>query len=383
MKLLRFLACVTLSLVSAQMYAATTTLIHSFLQSEGMSPAGPPILSEGNFYGTTGAGVSGFGNIYRLYPKKDGSYAFVNLHEFNGVDGSAPTGLIATDANGNLFGTCQSGGAVGAGTAWELVRPASLADNWTFIKLLDFGQGAGGPPRSGVVFWGGSIYGVTDSSIFTLNPDSNGNYKSAVVACCFAGAQQPVPTFDTKGNLYAIIMDGALSIFRYSPNGDGTWTGALIAPIASLSGGPEAEAGGVLMDSTGAFYGNSSAGGVHGGGTIYKVSQDSSGNWNTKVLKSFNPNTEGFQPAFSLLQVKKKYYGILLSNNGEAFQAYPSATSKQWAVNDELDTQNTALGSYYQGLTSDPTGNLYGASERGGDMTQCVAGCGAVWKIVP
>lgn len=102
------------------------------------------------------------------------------------------------------------------------------------------------------------------------------------------------------------------------------------------------------------------------------------------MLRSFNPATETYKPEYSMLQIKGKYYGILYSNLGEVFQAYPSGTSKQWTVNDLLDVNSVSFGQFYTALTSDNAGNLYGASGTGGDTTQCGGnGCGVIWKITP
>ncbi len=375
-----------LMLSAATAAASSSQLIHAFQLSEGESPYGPPSLYQGNFYGTTAGGVNGYGNVYRLYPKKDGSYAFVNLHEFTGSDGTSPSGLVAIDPSGNLFGATASGGAMGAGTLWELVRPVNLTDQWTFEVLASFGQlGEGGDPIGGVIYHSGGIYGITSNGIFSWAPDPAGVMQFSIIGFSPPASQQSIPSFDAAGNLYHLFYGGASGskIYRYSPNGDGTWTGIEIAAVSTASGGPAQTTGGVLMNSTGTFYGLSTGGGWYGGGTIYKVYQVSFGNWNTQVLRSFNPSTENYAPLYWLLEVKNKYYGDLSSSGGEAFQAYSSATSKQWSVNDLLDTSKTTFGTDYTGLSSDAAGNIYGASTRGGDSSQCPAGCGAVWKITP
>ncbi len=374
--------------VTAQ--AATTRIIHTLEQEEGMVPGGPPILYKGNLYGTTVYGKLGFGSVYRLYPQKAGGYAFVCLHEFNGTtDGSFPMGQLATDASGNLFGVTTSGGGSGEGTVWELVRPANLADSWTFQLLWNFtGLQEGGYAAGGLVFNSGALYGINPCQEYRLVPDQNGVYQFQLINSLISTANA-LPSFDAAGNMYAVVSFGGTNIYQFSLDSQGNWVSTSIAPISGELGNPISPAGDILRDPTGAFYGVSAAGGAFGGfqsgGTLYKVYQDSTGAWVTKVLRSFNPATENATPMFSLIHVKKAYYGVLYSNGGEVFQAYPSATTKQWTVNDLLDdTQDRSLGTGYSALTSDAAGNLYGASNDGGDLTQCNGtGCGVIWEVTP
>ena len=86
--------------------------------------------SQGNLYGvTSGEGAYAYGNVFKLTPSANG-WVYTDLHDFtNYGDGSAPTGQIVVDANGNLYGTCSAGGDLngsqceqsgGCGTVWEI-----------------------------------------------------------------------------------------------------------------------------------------------------------------------------------------------------------------------------------------------------------------------
>ncbi len=377
-------------LAAAAGVSATSAVIHNFRTSEGQGPLGPPTLYQGNFYGTTAGGTNGFGNVYRLYPKRDGTYAFVDLHDFNGgTDGFVPAGVVAVDGSGNLFGVCERGG-VGGGTVWELIRPAVLSDPWAFVLLASFDGTNGSQPESGMVYHDGAVWGFTSDSLFRLTPDQNGDYQFELVGWA-SPAPGSLPLFGAGGVVYEV--DGLLAgaIYSFTQDQSGVWNKALVTAIGTYgSSGPYLPTGGALLDSTGAFYGMSAAGGAYQGGTIYKVYKDSNGLWITQTLRSFNPSTESYLPAFSLLVAKKKYYGILAANPNsilnEVFQAYSSATSKSWTVNDLQDfTSGTPLGTLVNGLTQDAAGNLYGTSTHGGDLTQCIpdGGCGVVWKITP
>src|SRR5580698_8847056 len=73
--------------------------------------------TQGNLYGTTGAGgatcrLYGCGTVFKLAP--DGTETV--LHAFTASDdGSGPYGGLIADANGNLYGTTATGGSAGCG----------------------------------------------------------------------------------------------------------------------------------------------------------------------------------------------------------------------------------------------------------------------------
>ena len=78
--------------------------------------------SAGNLYGAaagdSAAGI--YGNVFKL-TASGGGWTYTDLYDFtNGDDGAYPEGGVVLDANGNLCGTAESGGAHGAGTVWEI-----------------------------------------------------------------------------------------------------------------------------------------------------------------------------------------------------------------------------------------------------------------------
>lgn len=149
--------------------AWTEKVLHNFTTNagDGWAPASRLTFdSAGNLYGTTseGGGASNAGIVFELSPHAN-VWTETVLHNFNeqADDGNGPTNGVAFDASGNLYGMTISGGAHGAGTAFELSPTAN--GPWTETMLNVFSkQGDGGYfPNSGPVFVGGSLYGVAAS----------------------------------------------------------------------------------------------------------------------------------------------------------------------------------------------------------------------------
>jgi len=98
----------------------TFSVLYSFAGSGG--PASSLIMdSAGNLYGTTvGDGAYGEGNVFKLTPS-GGGWTYSDLYEFTGgSDGGNPFGSLVLDANGNLLGTTEGGGANGDGVIFEI-----------------------------------------------------------------------------------------------------------------------------------------------------------------------------------------------------------------------------------------------------------------------
>jgi hypothetical protein len=81
---------------------------------------------DGDLYGATCDGGSHLaGSVFKL-TLSQGGWLETDLYDFRGgIDGACPTGGMALDANGNLFGTATDGGTggcgfQGCGVVWEI-----------------------------------------------------------------------------------------------------------------------------------------------------------------------------------------------------------------------------------------------------------------------
>jgi|HubBroStandDraft_1064217.scaffolds.fasta_scaffold02256_7 uncharacterized repeat protein (TIGR03803 family) len=139
-------------------------ILHLFSGNFGPTPdganpaAGLTLASNGDFYGTTTAGgASKDGTVFKMTP----AGKVTLLHSFTGSsDGSMPIGALVQASDGNLYGTCYSGGANGTGTAFRITTKGA------FTKIYDFAAQAspgniGYLPRAGLIQASdGNLYGT-------------------------------------------------------------------------------------------------------------------------------------------------------------------------------------------------------------------------------
>jgi len=143
------------------------------------------------------------------------------IHNFQGNDGAFPTGALAVDSTGDLYGAASQGGSSKNYGSPGLIFRLSLGvvDAWTETILHVFGGDSDGvtPNRSLIFDSSGSLYGTTQhggtggcgyncGTIFKLTPVKTA-WKETVLYN-FQGAPddgslpQAGLTFDSAGKLY-------------------------------------------------------------------------------------------------------------------------------------------------------------------------------------
>jgi len=246
--------------------------------------------SAGNFYGSTGGGGNqdcGCGTVFEFSPGPDGAWTETLIYQFTGArDGGYPSGPMAIDAQGNLYGITQSGGVYGYGTAYKL---ALSNGTWTETTLFDFTIDASG----------GSV-----SQISGLAVDAAGDLFAAAP---YAGGNQ-------VGILYELKPTAGYSNYSVVH----TFTGA------SDGGYPF---GGLTTDKAGNVYGTTIYGGTYEYGTVYKFVPGKGGRWNETVLHSFTNGSDGSYPEGVILDSSGNLYGTSAeggaNNNGIVFEITP------------------------------------------------------------
>ncbi len=364
--------CVVLLAVAQLVDAQTFSVLYSFQNTTDGSNPQVGLYLNGALYGTTLVGSNATclcGSVYQYVP----GGALTTLHSFVGTDGANPVGSLIADSSGNLYGTTSQGGAGNAGTVYKLSPPATQGGTWTLTVLYSFTDGAdGGHPLAGVIRnSAGNLYGTTNSGgafddgtvfevtvrgvesvLYSFKGSPDGAYP-------YAGLIE-----DSAGNFYGTTYsggaDGYGTVFKLNAQRqesvlhsfNGTTEGAY--PSAMLT-----------MDSSGDLYGAANQGGSEQQGTIFKIS--SAGKFS--LVHTFTGRPKGANPASGvILSSAGILYGATTEggdsdDDGTLFEVSPSTGTFT-----SLHTFASGnLGNYpYTGMVSDPSGNLYGATESGG-----------------
>ena len=191
--------------------------------------------------------------------------------------------------------------------------------------------------------------------------------------------------FDSAGNIYGTTNAGgahdAGTVFEMSRTARGGWIEKVLYSFNSDGADAAYPYGGLVLDSAGNLYGTAN-GGAYGGGAVFELIHESSGEWTETILHSFNPiGVDGLTPRASLiLDASGNLYGT--TQDGEAgagtvFELTP--TEQGWT---ETILHNFGTGtdgaSPYSSLIRDSSGNLYGTTWKGGARSS-----GTVFELTP
>lgn len=140
--------------------SGSETVLYSFTGgADGFAPVGSLILDQhNNLYGTTSnGGADGWGTVFKLDPfgRKTVLYSFKGTAD---GDGAIPSGNLAMDNHGNLYGTTIVGGISDFGTAFKL----DSSGKETVLHRFTGPDGDGSYLQAGLVFGRhGVLYGTT------------------------------------------------------------------------------------------------------------------------------------------------------------------------------------------------------------------------------
>jgi uncharacterized repeat protein (TIGR03803 family) len=146
---------------AAPVYGNTPTTLVGFGGSNGAEPtAGLIADANGDLFGTTeSGGLTGSGTVFEI--QNIGTVAApvyasapTTIVSFNGSNGQDPVAGLIVDANGDLFGTTVSGGANNNGTVFEIQNTGTLAAPIYAsgpTTLVSFNGSNGQSPYAGLV----------------------------------------------------------------------------------------------------------------------------------------------------------------------------------------------------------------------------------------
>jgi uncharacterized repeat protein (TIGR03803 family) len=348
-------------------------VVASFAGTNAVTPwGGLAFDSSGNLFGTAnGGGASGDGAVFEI---ANGSNSLTPLASFNGTNGSYPFDTPAVDAAGNVYGTTQQGGAYGLGTVFEIAHGSNA-----ITTLVSFNYYNGDDPAAGVTLdASGNLYGTTESGGAygrgTAFEIANGSRAITTLASFDSSNSTNAPTdltLDDSGNVYGTTYSGG-------PNGDGTVFEVAngsnqVATLAVFNGtNGEFPKGGVIRDAAGNLYGTTQQGGPNNSGVLFELPAGSNA---LTTLAAFNVNTIGGYATRLSMDPAGNFYGATSAGGfarGHVFKL-PKGSSTFTSLAAFTDTN----GAYPEwGVTLDAYGNLYGTTSGGGP-----GGAGTAFKL--
>lgn len=221
------------------------------------------------------------------------------LHSFTAAEGTQPSGRLAVDAAGHIYGVTSSGGPANCGAVYRLSPPASPGQAWTFSVLHGFTASDGSP----TVFTGltlaadGALYGATTKRIFRVSLGAHPAYSNIVnlVAQGYRSFYpSATPRMGADGALYGTSVLGDAGALGFAYRVARGSTGWVFTQIHSF-GGPEGwePKGDLTLDSDGSLIGTDQVGTSGNAstswGSIYRLSPPAAagGAWTASVLHDF------------------------------------------------------------------------------------------------
>ncbi len=404
--------------------AASVTEIYGFKQPEsGFRPVGSALTAgpDGRLYGFTASSLSESGTylpggLFDLVPPADGhgrwtAHLLLRTPKYQSFE--LPLGgPLLLDAAGNLFGETTNDGPALSGTIFEMIPPATAADDWTYQTILTFRGGGDGAAPSGGLTEGpdGVLYGTTQAGgenengvAFSLAPPASvgAPWTETVLWRFGSGTDGSVPycapVLGAGGELYGTTGYGGAhamgAVFMLTPpaTGQTKWHERLLHEFAGSTDGGNPYAS-LVRDAAGTLFGTASTGGPKVYGTAFALSPPADGGpWKFKMLHAFSGMPDAYSPEQPMiLQPDGSLFGITLygGNYPESFDGVgaifkltpPPAGKTQWSekvvysFGDDLST----VGELPANALADSGGAFFSTTVEGGPY-----GHGAAFKFVP
>jgi uncharacterized repeat protein (TIGR03803 family) len=414
---------VTLMFTSAAWALEPEKVLVSFNGSAGNMPSGLSMDAAGNLWGVTSEGGTGqcgnpsvgCGIVFELIPTTGGRWDSKTIYNFQGGrDGAGPSGNLAFDAAGNVYGVTGSGGTgCNCGTVYELTPDGDRYQHGVIYRFNNTkGHMDGETPYGGLVMNAGNLYGTTISggnfctsgcgTIFELSP-SGGSWTETLIYPFKGGSGDGATpysplVFDAQGNFYGTTYNagaGFGAVYEFSPVAGGYWFQTILYVFQGRHDGGSPIAG-VVLDAAGNLYGTTTAGGnancgTAGCGTVFELSPTSGGAWTETTIHAFS-SYEGQVPGGGVIfDAAGNLYGVAALGGayswGVAYELTPG-TGGSWTESDLHNFGNGTDGKHPGlSLAFDSAGNLYGVTGFGGTYVSGSCpnsnGCGTVFQLTP
>lgn len=398
-----------LTMLATPAAAQTFTILHNFTGgADGYAPnAGLTFGPSRVLYGTTYfGGTHDAGTVFRLKQGNSG-WIFYPLYEFTGGgDGDLPVGGVAIGPNGSLYGTTTFGGSEGAGVVFELRPPATACASflcyWNESVLHSFtGMPDGFYPTGNLAFdHAGDIYGTTTGggtydygTVFELTLSGGAYTEGVIQSFNYYGAGGYAPqggvVLDSAGNVYGTNVAGGTgtdcqlsqygscgTIFQLVPSG-GVWTDNVLLEFTGfLNGNGENPTVAPIIDASGNLYGTADL--------AYKLAPSGGG----YIYSELNSLSYCGYPTGLAMDAAGNFYGACGSGPGAddySGWVYELTNCSQTCTLIDLHDFSGGDGAVPIGTpVLDANGNLYGTTAQGGtESCHTGDGCGVIWEITP
>jgi|HubBroStandDraft_1064217.scaffolds.fasta_scaffold08089_3 uncharacterized repeat protein (TIGR03803 family) len=341
--------------------------------------------SEGNLYGTTQhGGAMSAGVVWKVSPAGEET----TLYSFKGeADGQFPRSTLARDAEGNLYGTCFSGGAYNLGVVFRLSPSRQLTVLHSFTGGAD-----GASPTNGVALdSAGNVYGTTaaggtgsqtgaqEGVVFKLAAVGDLTVLHSFTGLADGGDPDSDLLLDASGNLYGTTNGGGLGVgVLYMATVTGEYT-----VLHSFTGGADGGIpfGRVAIDGQGNIYGTAAdwgqlPDGGQGEGVVFEI--DTTGT--LTVLYTFTGGADGAGPVGDVaLDSAGNLYGVTNAAGDECScgTVYEIASAGQFILLHDF-TGGGDGGLPFGGVILAPSGEVYGMTQ-----WQGTAGAGVLFRVTP
>lgn len=149
----------------------------------------------------------------------------------------------------------------------------------------------------------------------------------------------------------------------------------------------------LVEDAQGNLYGVTSNGGSYGFGVVFRLTRNSSGQWEQTVLHNFTALTDGYQPNSLAIDAQGNLFGTTLFGGSDSYTAYGYGVVYELSPNAHGTWNLTVLhtfsseaadGTNPAGTLLDSAGNIYGTASGGIDNNSACSGyCGIVYRLSP
>jgi uncharacterized repeat protein (TIGR03803 family) len=371
---LLFRAALVAVLTSIILQAQTVSITHSFAGTDGQYPRYGALTQgrDGKLYGTTeSGGASGLGTAFKQQSTGNGDLV---LYNFSGPDGSTLDGGLTLASDGNYYGVTGLGGDSDQGILFK-ITPAG-----TLTVLHSFGGGSDGayPVAAPIEATEGNLYGTTEGSNPAILP--------TVYRYSASSGFSTIYTFTTFSQpLTPMLESSDGNLFLTTPFGTGcgsivklTKSGAVksIRNFPCGGSGPAQPVGSLIQGADGFIYGTTEGGGFSNTGTIFRLDAKTG---SLTVLYNFGSiQGDGRGPEAGLVQGGDgNFYGSTTmggaSNYGTLFKITPGGAYTQLY---SFPVVNGVFSQFPEpSLVQHTNGFFYGTTEFGG------TGLGSIYKL--